>query len=99
MKKIGSINESLEQNLRIRVGVNAGGPIVAGVLGTDKPTFEIFGPAINMAQQMEHNGVPMQVHISRPVYELIYGGNFDIKERGEIDVKNGKAFTYLVSPK
>ena len=93
-----SINQSFDQNLRIRAGVNTGGPIVAGVLGTEKPTFEILGPAINMAQQMEHNGVAMKVHISRPVYELIYGGSFQIKERGQIEIKNSSVLTYIVDP-
>jgi len=92
------VNELMGENLKIRVGVNTGGPIVAGVLGTSKPTFEILGPAINMAQQMEHSGVPMNVHISRSVYELIYGGSYKIKERGQIAIKNGQVFTYLVTP-
>lgn len=98
IEAILSVNQALSQNLRIRCGINTGGPIVAGVLGTEKPTFEILGPAINMAQQMEHNGVPMKVHISRPVYELIYGGSFHIKERGQIEIKNGSVLTYLVEP-
>ena len=91
------LDEETGEKLRIRVGVNTGGPIVAGVLGVGKPTFEILGPAINMAQQMEHNGVPMKVHISRPVYELTYGAGFVVKERGQIEVKNGQVYTYLVS--
>lgn len=90
------IDKEIDQQLQIRVGVNTGGPIVAGVLGTAKPTFEILGPAINMAQQMEHHGVPMKVHVSRAVYELIYGGSFQVKERGEIQLKNGPAVTYLI---
>jgi class 3 adenylate cyclase len=85
--------------LRIRVGVNSGGPIVAGVLGVGKPTFEILGPAINMAQQMEHHGVPMMVHVSRAVYELVYGEAFDIKERGATEINTGTVITYLVTPK
>ncbi|OHS99274.1 Adenylate and Guanylate cyclase catalytic domain containing protein [Tritrichomonas foetus] len=96
---IKKINESQSENLRIRVGINTGGPIVAGVLGVGKPTFEILGPAINMAQQMEHHGVPMQVHISILVYELIYGDSFIVKERGQIEVKNGAVTTYLVTGK
>jgi len=95
---VGRINEETEQNLRIRVGINTGGPLVAGVLGCGKPTFEILGPTINMAQQMEHHGIPMQIHISRAVYELIYGGPFKIKERGQIEIKNGSVITYLVNP-
>ena len=90
------LDKELNEKLQIRVGINTGGPIVAGVLGSGKPTFEILGPAINMAQQMEHHGVPMKVHISRPVYELIYGGSFNIKEKGETEIKNGTIMTYLV---
>jgi len=91
------INQELNQSLEIRVGIATGGPIIGGVLGVGKPTFEILGPAINMAQQMEHNGIPMKVHISRSVYELIYGEVFEIKERGKIDIKGGSAITYLVT--
>ena len=95
---VKKVNQEMNQNLRIRVGINTGGPLVAGVIGTGKPTFEIIGPVINMAQQMEHCGVPMKVHISRSVYELIYGSSqFVIKERGQIEIKNGTAITYLVS--
>lgn len=61
---VKQLNQEKNEQLQIRVGINTGGPIVAGVLGTEKPTFEILGPAINMAQQMEHHGVPMKVHIS-----------------------------------
>ena len=98
INKITELNGVLNEKLRIRVGINTGGPIVAGVLGIDKPTFEILGPTINIAQQMEHNGIPMMVHISRPVYELVYSF-FNIKERGEIEVKKGKMFTYLIAPR
>jgi hypothetical protein len=52
-----------------------------------------------MAQQMEHHGVPMQVHVSRAVYELVYGDTFQIKERGATVINSGTVITYLVSPK
>ncbi|EAY20237.1 Adenylate and Guanylate cyclase catalytic domain containing protein [Trichomonas vaginalis G3] len=98
IKKLLEIDEIENEKLRIRVGINTGGPIIAGVIGTEKPTFEILGPAINIAHEMESKGVPMKVHISRPVYELIYGQNFVIKERGEIEIKGEKMFTYIVDP-
>ena len=97
IESLEEINARINQKLQIRVGINTGGPIVAGVLGTEKPTFEILGPTINMAQQMEHHGIPMKVHISRAVYELIYGGSFDVKERGEIEIKNGTVVTYVIN--
>jgi hypothetical protein len=46
---------------------------------------------------MEHHGVPMAVHVSRAVYELIYGDQFVVKERGPIDVKQGVVVTYIVT--
>ena len=95
---IERVNSELNENLKIRVGINTGGPIVAGIIGTAKPTFEILGPTINMAQQMEHHGIPMNVQITRSVYELIYGGSFKIKERGEIECKDKKVLAYIVSP-
>jgi class 3 adenylate cyclase/PAS domain-containing protein len=99
ISSLEELNGEVNQHLRIRVGVNTGGPIVAGVLGIGKPTFEILGPAINMAQQMEHHGVPMMVHISRAVYELVYGDTFQIKERGATEINTGTVITYLVSPR
>ena len=98
IKEVLLINDEIHQNLKIRVGVNTGGPIVAGVLGIGKPTFEILGPAINRAQQMEQNGFPMKVHISSAVYELICGSNFKICNRRQIECKNEMVETYLVEP-
>jgi class 3 adenylate cyclase len=99
LTSMGEMNAELDEQLQIRVGVNTGGPIVAGVLGggAGKPTFEILGRAINMAQQMEHHGVPMMVHVSRAVYEHIYGDQFIVKERGSVEIKGGPVVTYLVS--
>jgi class 3 adenylate cyclase len=98
---VEELDQELNETLQIRVGVNSGGPIVAGVLGggAAKPTFEILGPSINMAQQMEHHGLPMQVHVSKSTAELIYGDQFIIKERGKMDVKGIQVLTYLVSDK
>ncbi|KAK8843906.1 hypothetical protein M9Y10_024989 [Tritrichomonas musculus] len=98
IQEIILIDEEIKQNLQIRVGVNTGGPIVAGVLGIGKPTFEIIGPSINRAQQMEHYGVPMKVHISMDVYELICGLNFKFCNRRQIEIKNEIVETYLVEP-
>jgi class 3 adenylate cyclase len=98
LESLDDLNEEFNETLQIRVGISTGGPIIAGILGAEgaKPTFEILGPTINVAQQMEHNGVPGQVHISRPVYELIYGEHFIVKERTAIEIKGEEIQTYLV---
>jgi PAS domain S-box-containing protein len=97
IKIIRDLNTELGEKLEIRVGANTGGPIVAGVLGIGKPTFEILGPAINMAQQMEHTGVRMAVQITRSVFELISAEGFNVRERGAVEIKGGSVVTYIVS--
>jgi guanylate cyclase len=97
IKALQVLNIDIDETLRIRVGVNTGGPIVAGVLGIDKPTFDILGPAICFAAMMEHHGVPMCVHIPQHCMELIYGDRFVIDPRGEVDVKGTAYQTYIVT--
>ena len=45
---IEDLNEQLNASLQVRIGVNSGGPLIAGVLGTDKPLFDIIGDLINV---------------------------------------------------
>jgi class 3 adenylate cyclase len=87
----------LHETVRMRVGVNTGGPIVAGVLSIDKPSFDILGPVICLASKMEQSGVPMNVHIPQHSYELIKNDNFQFKERGEVLVKGRKYRTLIVT--
>jgi class 3 adenylate cyclase len=92
------LNVELGEHLEIRVGVNTGGPIVAGVLGIGKPTFEILGPAINMAQQMEHTGKPMLVHVSEATYMSVCAGPFTCYPQGAT-VGGHQVRTYIVNKK
>jgi class 3 adenylate cyclase len=97
IKAVQLLNIELNEKLRIRVGANTGGPIVAGVLGIDKPTFDILGPAICFASKMEQSGVPMNVHIPQHTYDLVYGAMFVVQERGDVEVKGKPYRTYIVT--
>lgn len=97
IKCVEQIDVELHESLRIRVGCNTGGPIVAGVLGIEKPTFDILGPDINLGAMMEHHGVPMNVHIPQHVYDLGMYKYFVVKERGDVDVKGKMYHTYVVT--
>jgi class 3 adenylate cyclase len=90
------LNAARGESLEIRVGINTGGPIVAGVLGIGKPTFEILGPAINMAQQMEHHGQPMKVHMSEATYARLPAGRFQTVEH-RVTVRGAEVKSYLTS--
>ncbi|WP_179019545.1 adenylate/guanylate cyclase domain-containing protein [Winogradskyella forsetii] len=70
----------------IRIGINTG-PVVAGVVGTKKFAYDIWGDTVNIASRMESNSEPGRINISEYTYEIIKH-DFDCEYRGEIAVKN-----------
>jgi class 3 adenylate cyclase len=79
----------------IRIGINTG-PVVAGVVGTHKFAYDIWGDAVNVASRMESNSEAGKINISENTYELIKE-NYDCAFRGEIEVKNrGSLKMYFV---
>ena len=96
---IEDLNDQLNASLAVRIGVNSGGPIIAGVLGTEKPLFDIIGDTINVAARLQSTCIPGNVQISKGTYELVaQESRFHIEERGEIFLKGkGNQTTYLVT--
>ena len=82
-------------NFDIRIGINTG-PVVAGVVGTKKFAYDIWGDTVNVASRMESMSEPGRINISNNTYELIKS-EFDCEYRGEIEAKNrGKIKMYFV---
>ena len=82
----------------IRVGINSG-PLVAGVVGTKKFAYDIWGDTVNVAARMENTSESGKINISENTYELVKN-QFDCEFRGEIAAKNkGKLKMYFVKGK
>jgi class 3 adenylate cyclase len=83
--------------LQMRIGLNSG-PVVAGVIGTSKFIYDLWGDTVNLASRMESTGVPGQIQVTRSVYERL-NGSFVLTSRGAIEVKGkGQIETWLLEP-
>ncbi|MFH1321683.1 MAG: adenylate/guanylate cyclase domain-containing protein [Bacteroidota bacterium] len=77
---------------RMRVGIHSG-PLVAGVVGAKKFTYDVWGDTVNTAARMESNGEPGKINISANTHMIIknhfdctYRGKIVAKGKGEIDM-------------
>jgi class 3 adenylate cyclase len=70
----------------MRVGVHTG-PVVAGIVGTKKWQYDIWGDTVNIASGMEANSISGKVNISDATYNQVKNA-FNVEYRGEIEIKN-----------
>lgn len=82
--------------LRMRIGLHSG-PLVAGVVGSRKFAYDVWGDTVNIAARMEQSGETDVINVSESVYEQVQH-EFDFTYRGEIEAKNkGKMKMYFVT--
>ena len=82
--------------LQVRIGFHSG-PVVAGVIGIRKFSYDVWGDAVNLASRLESTGVPGKIHVSEYCYKKL-NHRFSFEKRGEIDVKGiGKICTYFLT--
>ncbi len=84
-----------EFSWEMRVGIHSG-PLVAGVLGTKKFTYDVWGDTVNIASRMESSGITGKVNISEKTFQKIKE-YFHCEYRGKKEAKGkGKMKMYLV---
>ncbi|MFL5757512.1 MAG: adenylate/guanylate cyclase domain-containing protein [Chloroflexota bacterium] len=84
-ERVMSIPAAHRLGLRFRVGIHSG-PVVAGVIGTRKFGYDVWGDTVNVASRMESTGVPGRIQVTATVEERLRP-RFRFEPRGFVDVK------------
>jgi len=92
---LDQINRTNGTVLQMRVGIHTG-PVVAGVIGKIKFTYDLWGDTVNVASRMESTGMPGKVHISEQTQQALEG-RFTLENRGFVECKGlGAVQTYFL---
>lgn len=89
---MAKLRKESQNDWGIRIGIHTG-PVIAGVVGSKKLSYDIWGDSVNIASRMESTGEIGQINVSEVTYELIkdffdceYRGKLPVKYKGDIDM-------------
>lgn len=79
--------------IRVRIGLHCG-PVTAGIIGTERLQYDVWGDTVNVASRMESSGEPGRIHVSGEVAKRLHSeeakgrkGEMELIVRGEIEIK------------
>jgi class 3 adenylate cyclase len=71
--------------LALRIGLHSG-PVVAGVIGTSKYSYDLWGDTVNTASRMESHGAAGAIHVSEACRAAL-GDELELEPRGAVEIK------------
>jgi guanylate cyclase len=96
---VAQVGDRYGRVLQLRIGIDSG-PVVAGVIGRRKFSYDLWGDTVNSASRMESHGIPGRIHVTERVARAAHQ-EYEFEARGPIEVKGkGAMRTYfLVGPR
>jgi urea transport system substrate-binding protein len=86
------------ENFQLRIGINTG-PVIAGVIGIKKFTYDLWGDTVNVASRMESQGEAGRIQVTETTYDRLQA-QFNFEQRGAIPIKGkGLMNTYWLTGK
>jgi len=91
----GEFRKDNNVDLKLRIGVHSGA-VIAGVIGKQKFSYDLWGNTVNVASRMESEGIPDQIQISAETWQLL-SDRYQSTPRGEIQIKGHRPrATYML---
>jgi adenylate cyclase len=91
-----TVNATNGAPFQIRIGVHTGA-VVAGVIGSHRFLYDIWGDAVNLASRLEAHGIPGRIHVSERTRELLES-RYAFEPRGLIGLRGiGKVRTWFLT--
>jgi guanylate cyclase len=83
------------RQLRMRIGITSG-PVTAGIIGTQKFAYDLWGDTVNTASRMQTSGLPGEIQHAPSTYELLRD-TYRCRARGPVRVKGkDEMITFLL---
>jgi len=93
---VAAVADTTGLGLQARIGIHSG-PIIAGVIGTHKFVYDVWGDTVNTASRMESHSLPGRIQLSAATRAAL-GDGFELEPRGLIEVKGkGLMETYFLN--
>jgi adenylate cyclase len=84
---------------QMRIGI-ASGPVMAGIIGTRKFSYDVWGDSVNLAARLESSGEPERIQISADARAAMSPKWFDFESRGQVEIKGlGPLDTWFLLPR
>jgi len=95
LKEVAQRNQ---KELKMRIGINSG-PVIAGVIGSSKFSYDLWGDTVNVASRMEHYAMADTIQVTEATYQLLKD-DFTFKPLGPIAIKGrGEVVAYVLLSK
>ncbi len=95
---LAAVHAGKNHSVCMRTGIHTG-PAVAGVIGTKKFIYDVWGDTVNTASRMESHGVGAKIQVSEATYKVLED-KYILEQRGMIEIKGkGRLMTYWLQGK
>jgi adenylate cyclase len=95
LRSVDDAGRQFGEPLQIRIGIHTG-PVVAGVIGTQKFIYDIWGETVNTASRLETHGMPGRIAVSAETYRRLHDSH-EFEPRGIINLRgSGSVESYFL---